>query len=197
MDKSTNWSVLLGGSLMFLALGALVTLWMQEQNRWSGVTHAVVRTVPQPQRVDVTALNQTIQGRSAALRNLGLALPEAREPEIALLQSLQTQGEIALQELEEKVSQMASTSDQRAKVQRIIEQTQSTQTLTEDMLALIKANKKAAFNELLYQRYDPVAGQVLKALGDISAELDALPPAGAGHTDLPSTGLRLKTDPIS
>ncbi|QDL52978.1 hypothetical protein [Rhodoferax aquaticus] len=197
MKKSKNWGMLLGGSVMFLLLSAVLTAWVPSPWLWRvgsvGLNPQATASPP----IDVSALNQTIQNRGVALRNLGLAMPEARAPEIALLQSLQTQGEIALQELEEKVAQLASNANQRAQVQRIIEQTQATQLLTEDMLALIQANKKSAFNELLYNYYDPVEAQVLRAINDMRLGLEDLPPTGAGPNPAAGTGIRLKTDPLS
>ncbi|MCV2420443.1 methyl-accepting chemotaxis protein [Paucibacter sp. DJ2R-2] len=125
-----------------------------------------------PQLTALSALNDSINGRGIALRNLGL-LPEAKhENEIQALAKLRTQGTAAMAELEKQFVPGDASAEEINKVKAILAKNQASRALVDELVALIQAGKREAYVELLYSRYDGLEDELLKELDEISTQME-------------------------
>ncbi|MCV2350633.1 methyl-accepting chemotaxis protein [Paucibacter sp. Y2R2-4] len=126
-----------------------------------------------PQLTSLSALNDSVNGRGIALRNLAI-LPSAKhEAELATLGKLREQGNQAIKEIEAQFVPGDATAEEIAEAKEIIAKNLASRTLVDELVALIRAGKKDEYIELLYSRYDGLEDEILALLDKLSTQMEA------------------------
>ncbi|MCV2364382.1 methyl-accepting chemotaxis protein [Paucibacter sp. DJ1R-11] len=153
---------------LFLLILASV-MWMM--SRMDDVNDEIVEN-NLPQLTALSALNDSINGRGIALRNLGLQADDKRDDELATLAKLREQGTAAMKALEAEFIPGHASADEIAQIKSILEKNLASRVLVDELSALIRAGKKEEFVTLLYSRYDRLEDEILAQIDTLSSAME-------------------------
>ncbi|MCV2352926.1 methyl-accepting chemotaxis protein [Paucibacter sp. B2R-40] len=125
-----------------------------------------------PQLTSLSTLNDSIHGRGIALRNLAL-LPNAKhEAEIDTLTKVREQGNRAIKDITEQFVPGDASPEEIAEAKDIIAKTLASRVVVDELVALIRADKRDEYIALLYNRYDGMEDDILALLDKLSTQME-------------------------
>ncbi|MDT8997684.1 methyl-accepting chemotaxis protein [Paucibacter sp. APW11] len=125
-----------------------------------------------PQLTALAALNDSVNGRGIALRNLGLLPADKLEAEYATIARLREQGDEAVKRIKAKFAPGVASAEEIAETAQIIDKNLQSRLLVDELLGHAKAGRKDEFANLLFGRYDGLEDEILARLDKLSSAME-------------------------
>ncbi|MEJ6004841.1 methyl-accepting chemotaxis protein [Paucibacter sp. AS339] len=164
--------IVLSNSILLLLFTLVIGAIMAMMSRMNAINTDITDNNI-PQLTALSALNDSVNGRGIALRNLALLPAAKHEAELATLSKLREQGNEAMKNIGEQFVPGDASAGEIAQAKEIMTKNLASRAMVDELVALIKAGKKDEYIELLYGRYDGLEDEILAMLDKLSTEMEA------------------------